>query len=260
MADVWTCANCTTVNGQNSNRCMACMTFKTVATAAVVAETEAPATMVSAVAPPIRPGSVAAAPVTPAAGSRPSSTSTTRLSPRTTMGPVAPVTRPVPPSAPPAPTATPGRTSTRPGRRRSRYIATGKLLGIGHIGMFITAILIALTEFSFGRDVLRWANHPTIANHVSGWWANPIIRDTFNWSNDLPWGAANWPYLTLGIACLVMRLWRRLSGPLSLLIALPAALYGILAGVSELPYLVALWPVGLATLIISWVVVGKTIR
>jgi hypothetical protein len=139
-------------------------------------------------------------------------------------------------------------------------MATGKFLGIGHFGLFMTAILVMLTEFAWGRDVLQWANHPTIADDINGWWTNPIIHDAANWSNDLPWGAANWPYLTLGVVCLVMRLWRRLPGPLSLLIALPAAIYGILAAVAELPAFVTLWPVALGALIVSWAVVRKTIR
>ncbi len=246
MADVWTCANCKTVNAQHSSRCLACQTIKKEATAAVLAETEAPATMVSTVASPIRPS-----PVKPSAASAvkpgPSPRMTTEPSPRAE-------------TRPPAPVHTLTHTPVLHGRRRSRHLATGKFLGIGHIGLFITAILVALTEVAWGRDVLRWANHPTIAADVGGWWVNPIIRDATNWSNDLPWGAANWPYLTLGAACLVMRLWRRLPGPVSLLLALPAAVYGILAVVAELPSLVILWPIALGALIVSWVVVGKTIR
>jgi hypothetical protein len=143
---------------------------------------------------------------------------------------------------------------------RSRVLATGKFLGIGHIGLFVMALLVALTKFAAGRAALNWAYHPTIATDVTNWQVNRIIHDAANWSNDLPWGVANWPYLVLGAACLVMRLYRRMPGPLALAIALPAAVYGALVGVAELPTFVTIWPLALAALIVSWTIVAKTLR
>ena len=56
-----------------------------------------------------------------------------------------------------------------------------------------------------------------------------------------------------------MRLARRMPGPLSLVIAIPAALYGVLIAIAELPVFVDVWLLALPTLIGSCFVVAKTL-
>src|SRR5579872_4052028 len=103
----------------------------------------------------------------------------------------------------------------------SRPVATGKLLGVGHAALFMTTFLFVLSEFGVGQAILRLAYFPGIAP-ISSWAGGPI-----------------------------MRLVRSMPGPLSLVIAIPAALYGLLAGIAELPVFIDVWPLTLCLLALS---------
>lgn len=137
-------------------------------------------------------------------------------------------------------------------------MATGKFLGIGHAALFMTTLVFVLSEFGLGEAILRLAYYPGIAP-ISSWDSGPIIRQATVLLYLLPWAGAKWFYLLLCLACLVMRFARRMPGPLSLVIAIPAALYGVLAGISELPVFIDCWPLTLCALALSWVIVAKTL-
>jgi hypothetical protein len=140
----------------------------------------------------------------------------------------------------------------------SRPVATGKLLGVGHAGLFMTTFVFVLSEFGLGQAILRLAYYPGIAP-ISSWDGGPIIRQATALLYLLPWAGAKWFYVLLSVACLVMRFARSMPGPLSLVIAIPAALYGLLAGIGELPVFIDVWPLTLCTLALSWVIVAKTL-
>ena len=140
----------------------------------------------------------------------------------------------------------------------SRPVATGKLLGVGHAGLFMTTFVFVLSEFGVGEAILRLAYYPGIAP-ISSWDGGPIIRQTTALLYVLPWAGAKWFYVLLCTACLIMRFVRSMPGPLSLVIAIPAALYGLLAGISELPVFIDVWPLTLCVLAVSWVIVAKTL-
>ena len=140
----------------------------------------------------------------------------------------------------------------------SRPVATGKFLGIGHAALFMTALVFALSEIGVGQAILRLVYYPAIAP-ISTWEGGPIIHQAFLVLDLLPWAGAKWPYLLLCVACLVMRFTRSMPGPLSLLIAIPAALYGVLVAISELPVLIDCWPLTLFALAGSWFIVAKTL-
>ena len=140
----------------------------------------------------------------------------------------------------------------------SRPVATGKLLGVGHAGLFMTTFVFVLSEFGVGEAILRLAYYPGIAP-ISSWDGGPIIRQATALLYVLPWAGAKWFYLLLCTACLIMRFVRSMPGPLSLVIAIPAALYGLLAGISELPVFIDIWPLTLCLLALSWVIVAKTL-
>lgn len=159
-----------------------------------------------------------------------------------------PVAEPVPDEPPPA---------TAEGRR-SRRLATGRALGVGHVALFMTAVVFLLSETGLGTAMLRLAYFPIIP-HSSTWPTEPVIHQTVAILDDLPWAVHKWPYLVLALACLVMRLARTLPGPLSLAIAIPAALYGVLIAVAEVPILVDCWPLTLVALAGSWVIVAMTL-
>jgi hypothetical protein len=184
----------------------------------------------------------------------------------------------VPP--PPAPSSTgsagsrsPGST-TRPatprGRgsvRRGRRFAVGKLLGIAHIALLVCAAQVFLTGPQWGNRVLIWAYHisvsvgaPVTGATMTAWQANGLIRDGNAWAGDLPWGLTVNIYIALAIACLIMRLTRPMPTWLSLAVALPAAIYGVVGCIAELPFLAEFWPLTSITFVTSWIFVGKTIR
>lgn len=251
MTEIWKCSECHTVNNGHHGRCIAC-NAKMTPLAAPAGHEEA-TTKVRTVSP--------AGPTFPRPPSRVVISSPPRSAP-----PPDPPRFPPPagsstrPPTGPGPGSSPPSLPGRVGRSRSRSFATGRFLGIGHIGLFTTALLLALSELAWGRAALSWAYHPTIARDVASWQANSIIHAAASWSNALPWGTANWPYLLLALACLVMRLTRRMPGPLSLVIGLPAALYGVLIGVAELPAFAALFPLAIAAFIVSCITVAKTRR
>lgn len=140
----------------------------------------------------------------------------------------------------------------------SRPVATGKLLGVGHVGLFMTTFVFVLSEFGVGEAILRLAYYPGIAP-ISSWDGGPIIRQATALLYVLPWAGAKWFYVLLCVACLVMRFIRSMPGPLSLVIAIPAALYGLLAGIAELPVFIDVWPLTMCILAVSWVIVAKTL-
>ena len=140
----------------------------------------------------------------------------------------------------------------------SRPVATGKLLGVGHAALFMTTFLFVLSEFGVGQAILRLAYFPGIAP-ISSWDGGPIIRQATALLYVLPWAGAKWFYVLLCVACLIMRLVRSMPGPLSLVIAIPAALYGLLAGIAELPVFIDVWPLTLCLLALSWVIVANTL-
>jgi hypothetical protein len=140
----------------------------------------------------------------------------------------------------------------------SRPVATGKLLGVGHAGLFMTTFVFVLSEFGAGEAILKLAYYPGIAP-ISSWDGGPIIRQATALLYLLPWAGAKWFYLLLCTLCLIMRFVRSMPGPLSLVIAIPAALYGLLAGISELPVFIDVWPLTLCMLALSWVIVAKTL-
>jgi hypothetical protein len=140
----------------------------------------------------------------------------------------------------------------------SRPVATGKLLGVGHAALFMTTFVFVLSEFGVGQAILRLAYFPGIAP-ISSWDGGPIIRQATALLYVLPWAGAKWFYVLLCVACLIMRFARSMPGPLSLVIAIPAALYGLLAGIAELPVFIDVWPLTLCLLALSWVIVANTL-
>lgn len=140
----------------------------------------------------------------------------------------------------------------------SRPVATGKLLGVGHAALFMTTFVFVLSEFGVGQAILRLAYFPGIAP-ISSWDGGPIIRQATALLYVLPWAGAKWFYVLLCVACLIMRFVRSMPGPLSLVIAIPAALYGLLAGIAELPVFIDVWPLTLCLLALSWVIVANTL-
>lgn len=165
------------------------------------------------------------------------------------------------PPPPPRPTASKPRSPESPPvmerGQRSRRVATGMVLGIGHIGLFLAAFVFLLTEIGVGQWVLRLVDFD-IAN-IPAWQGGPIIHQAIVLLDILPLSVMKWPYLLLAVACLVMRLATRMPGPLSLVIAIPAALYGVLIAIAELPVFVDVWLLALPTLIGSCFVVAKTL-
>ena len=103
--------------------------------------------------------------------------------------------------------------------QRSRRVATGMVLGIGHIGLFLAAFVFLLTEIGVGQWVLRLVDFD-IAN-IPAWQGGPIIHQAIVLLDILPLSVMKWPYLLLAVACLVMRLATRMPGPLSFVIAIP---------------------------------------
>jgi len=238
MPDTWTCSQCQTVNHRHSGRCMACSSKQ--ATSPAADSPDLPATAVRVSDAPARPAPALA---------RTAPTSTSPVS--TGSGPS--------PYAPPVSSTTSSRPA-RVGPSPARLFATGKLLAIGHIGLFVVALLQGISYFSWGRSALTWAYHQSVANDVAGWSNNAVIRDSYQWLAHLPANNSTPFYIGLAIACLLMRLIRAIPGWISLPIGLVAAAYGALTAISELPGLAIYWPLALGALILSWILVGKTIR
>jgi hypothetical protein len=253
-ADVWTCSNCHTVNTRHRGSCMVCHAAETAPSdTGSSARRDTPVTKIHEVSAPGR--YPAATSVTTSAERRTRAEVRADAS-RAPFTPVAPSPTRYSPSPPPPPAKVPVKTPKPFRIDRARRIATGKFLGLAHIGLFMTAVLIALGEFSW----LHWAYHANIAADVASWQFNPVIRDATEWSNHLPWGSGNGAYLVLAAACFVVRVVRRIPGWLSLVIALVSALYGGLTAVSLIPAFAIYWPVSVSGLILSWVIVRKTLR
>jgi hypothetical protein len=148
-----------------------------------------------------------------------------------------------------------------------RKFAVGKLLGVGHIALFVYAIQAFLVHPQWGVKLLNWAYNlsvksgdPVAGATATSWQANRIISDSYSWVSQLPWGLHDATYFLLAIACLIMRLARSLPGWLSLAVGLPAAIYGLVAGIAEFPWLASYWPLTAMTFVVAWIVVGKTVR
>ncbi|HUN36482.1 MAG TPA: hypothetical protein VMU95_31185 [Trebonia sp.] len=303
----WKCSSCGTMNSRHSGPCMACGAAEATASAKPAPAGEAPTTTVTIAPPPLpgKPAAgtltaglpSAAWPAIPAAGTTPSpglaAPATKSFGTRPATGPrtaagtparpaasappavTAPLSAPTAPAAPsvastrPTPT-TPARTPrTRPASAPSgaRKFAVGKLLGVGHIGMWVLAFYSFLWDPAWGRSLLAWARnltvslgHPVSGATIASWQANRIIVDSGDWLSHLPWGTSTNFTFVLAIACLVVRLSRRLPGWLSLVVALPASVYGLLGALSYLPGLLVYWPLSLLALVVSWITVAKTIR
>ena len=232
MAETWTCRVCNTVNEEDSESCMVCRTGKPGTAPVELPASEAPWGLVFPEEVPLPPPPPAdAAPVgVPTADSAPADGAEAEL-----------LESPLVMSR----------------GHRSRRIATGMVLGIGHVGLFVAAFVFLLAEIGVGQWVLRLA-YFAIAS-IPAWQAGPIIHQAIVLQDVLPLSVVKWPYLLLAVACLVMRLVRRMPGPLSLAIAIPAALYGVLIAISELPVFIDCWLLALPALIGSCVVVAKTL-
>jgi len=244
MAETWTCPKCSTVNEDVRESCMVCGTDKSGIAPVERPASEAPPGIIFPEElfpppPPWRP---------PAPGPPP---------PPRPMPPPSEPSRPTPVR----PTASKPRSPESPPVmervQRSRRAATSMVLGIGHIGLFLAAFVFLLTEIGVGQWVVRLV-YFDIAN-IPAWQAGPIIHQAIVLLDILPLSIMKWPYLLLAVACLVMRLATRMPGPLSLIIAIPAALYGVLIAIAELPVFVDIWLLALPTLIGSCFVVAKTL-
>jgi hypothetical protein len=148
-----------------------------------------------------------------------------------------------------------------------REFAVGKLLGVGHIALSVYAVLTAFPHFGWGSQVLTWgyrlavqSGHPVTGAMAASWADNRVIQYGYTALSHLPWGLAAGTYFVLAVACLVVRLARPLPGWLSLVVALPAAVYGLLVAVADFPLLAIYWPLSAMALVVAWIVVGKTVR
>ena len=241
MAETWTCPVCNTVNDEDSESCMVCHTDKSGTASAERPTSESPWGIVFPKEEPLPP------PPPP-----PPSVPTPRPVPPPSESP-----RPTP-FRPPAPEPSfPESPLVTDRGQRSRRVATGMVLGIGHAGLFLTAFLFLISITGMGQWVLRLV-YFAIAS-IPGWQAGPIIHQAIVLQDHLPLAVIKWPYLLLALACLVMRLARRMPGPLSLAIAIPAAFYGVLIVITEFPVFIDCWLLVLPVLIGSCIVVAKTL-
>jgi hypothetical protein len=277
----WNCPSCGTVNPRRNGVCMACGGAEAAAATRPVAEPEKPTIAVEIAA---LPSKVSQAPTrtTPASptGARgilfESAASSVTSGAATTAAIPAVTTSAMPaPPAPPAPPAsvasvaprrpTPSRRSVR-SIRRTRKFAVGRLLGVGHVALFVYAISAFLTHPQWGVKLLNWVDKLTIkwgdpvtSARAASWQDNHIISDGYTWLSHLPGGFSDNTYFVLAIACLIVRLRRSLPGWLSLVVALPAAVYGLVAGIAEFPWLAIYWPLTALTFIVAVIVVVKTV-
>jgi hypothetical protein len=248
----WKCSSCGTMNSRHSGPCMACGAAEATASAKPSPDGGAQ-TITVTIAPPPMSGKpltapspaplLAASPAASATSAWPGTTSTAATLTRT------PRDRPA--------------SSTRGARK----FAVGKLLGAGHIALWVYASYSFLWHPAWGRSLLAWARHLTVSagGPVSGstadsWRASRIVSESAAWIVHLPWGASTNAYFVLAIACLLVRLSRRLPGWLSLAVTVPAAVYGLLRAVSYFPALAIYWPTSAMALVVAWIVVAKTIR
>src|SRR3954454_12461967 len=137
----------------------------------------------------------------------------------TTASPGTVTARPVPPRRAPSRGSTHGM----------RKLAVGKLLGVGHIALWVYAIYAAAWHLAWGRSLLAGAHHlsPVSGTTAASLRENGIVHGRVSWLSHLPWADNGNTYFLLAVACLVIRL-RRAPGWLSLAVALPAAVYGLL--------------------------------
>lgn len=221
-------------------------------------------------------------------GSRTAADRTTRTTAGLSPTPIVPVTSPsatsptfawTTPPVPPTP-ATPSSGTVRPrvpaapstayrrggSNRGLREFSVGRLLGIGHVALFVTAFQLFLAQANWGGKVLTWAYDvagkvgaqlgPTTVN---GWINHGIVYDANEWLHDLPWGMVTNFYVVLAIGCLIIRLVRPLPGWLSLVIALPAAAYGGSGALADFAWLATFWPITLPALVVAWIFTAKTV-
>jgi hypothetical protein len=269
-AITWNCPSCGTVNPRRSGVCMACGGAEISAATRPAAEPEKPTIAVEIAPSPSKAGK-APTRSTPASatGARgilfeSAASSVTSAMP----APPAPPLRPAPPASvtPPRPTRPPARRSGS-SIRRTRKFAVGRLLAVGHIALFVYALPAFLTHPQWGVKLLNWVHKLTIkwgdpvtSAQAASWQGNHIISDGYTWLSHLPGGFSDNTYFVLAIACLIVRLRRSLPGWLSLVVALPAAVYGLVAGIADFPWLAIYWPLTALTFIVAGIVVVKTVR
>lgn len=142
-----------------------------------------------------------------------------------------------------------------------RKFAVGKLLGVGHIALWVYALYAAAWHLAWGRSLLSGAHHlsPVSGTTAASLRVNGIVHGSDSWLSHLPWADNGNAYFLLAVACLVIRLWR-VSGWLSLAVALPAAVYGLLRALAYFPALVYYWPVAAVSLVAAWIIVAKTLH
>ncbi|MCW2935655.1 MAG: hypothetical protein JWM19_6617 [Actinomycetia bacterium] len=152
-------------------------------------------------------------------------------------------------------------------RSGTRKFAVGRVLGIGHIALWMFTFYAFLRYFAWGENLLASSGRLTAkwGDQVSGsmaasWHSNGILIDSATWLRHLPLGTNPDTYFVLAFAVLVVRLARRLPGWLSLVIALPGAVYGLLRALVYFPALATFWPISAVTLIVAWFIVARTIR
>jgi hypothetical protein len=157
---------------------------------------------------------------------------------------------------------------TRPTRptRGTRKFAVGRLLGVGHVALFVYATAAFLTHPHWGVKLLNWVDkltikwgEPVTRAQAASWQGNHIITDGYTWASHLPGGFSDNTYFVLAIACLIVRLRRSLPGWLSLVVALPAAVYGLVAGIADFPWLAIYWPLTALAFIVAGIVVVETV-
>jgi hypothetical protein len=146
-----------------------------------------------------------------------------------------------------------------------RRFAVGKLLGIGHIALLVDACYVAIGRWAQG--LLTWVVSFTHTIHLSvssltvnSWFTNRIYLDSVRFLGHLPWGPSLNFEFVLAVACLLVRLTRRIPGWLSLAVTLPAATYGVPGALVDLSFLGIIWPLTAVIFIASWILVAKTVR
>jgi hypothetical protein len=306
-AVTWKCSRCGTVNTRHSGACMACGATQAAAAAMPSAQSDTPTLKIEVAPTPSKVSKASASASSPEASkargtlfdstaSRPvtgrvETGFSTESSPRLpwTADPAAsvatgtaagPPMTPISPGVPTTPAPRASAASGSPGdhvrlptsrsggsARGVRSFAVGKLLGIGHIALFVLAIQLFLAHRLWGTNLLAWAHHVSVDSGArvtratkASWEANGVVRNCSRLVSHLPWGSTVITYVALAIACLVTRLARAMPGWLSLVVALPAAIYGVLASIAEFPWLAAYWPLTGITLFAAWIFVGKTLQ
>lgn len=182
------------------------------------------------------------------------------------------------PAASPRPRTWLGRPVRSPSQRRSNFQTrpaiglrrrradswmhrqgTSGLISAAHFALVMTAIVLLLARYSWGRTLIAKAYHEQLGWQVASWYGNSLIRTATDWSNSLPWGGTNLVYSGLAVACLLAYFFR-LSGWITLLISVVGAVYGILAAVSLVPFFVPEWPVTAGAAAVSLMVLRRARR